>query len=169
MLRPATDDDLGNMLRWRNHPQMRAASFTSHEIGWEEHVAWWARTRGDKTRSVLIYERAGVPCGVVTFHDIDRRARTADWSFYVDNEGLAESGELLGAWVGLEREALDHAFDVLGIVRLGGHTLASNQVVLQLHRRFGFHEVSTEQRVIDGVLQDVVRTELRAEDRPARR
>ena len=61
MLRPAEDADVDAMLAWRNHPRVREMSLTQHEITPDEHAAWWARTRNDPTRAVLVYERGGVP------------------------------------------------------------------------------------------------------------
>jgi hypothetical protein len=47
-----------------------------------------------------------------------------------------------GAWIQLEREAVDHAFAELRIVVLCGYVFATHRVLLQLHRRMGFGEVS---------------------------
>ena len=75
MLRPATDADSDDVLTWRNHPEVRAVSLTQHEI-----IGAGARAvvGGDEddtdTREVYVYERHGVPSGVVTFFDIDRDA-----------------------------------------------------------------------------------------------
>ena len=38
VLRDATDDDRDAVLAWRNHPQVRRASLTRHEIGADEHA-----------------------------------------------------------------------------------------------------------------------------------
>ena len=61
MLRPATDGDVETIRRWRNHPKVRRASFTTHEIGPEEHRAWWEAVSADPTKRVLIFERNGTP------------------------------------------------------------------------------------------------------------
>lgn len=159
MLRPVTDDDQEMVRRWRNHPRVRQASITQHEISAEEHAAWWRRTRSDPDRFVLIFQWAGSECGVVTF-DRDPGGESATWGFYLDVENLDARAELMPAWIALEREAIDYAFDVLGLRRIGGETLAANTPVLQLHRRFGFRVVRRYQREIDGEPRDVVWTEL---------
>ncbi|SEU38127.1 GNAT family N-acetyltransferase [Nonomuraea wenchangensis] len=162
MLRGAHDDDLPAMRRWRNHPRVRAASFTTHEIGADEHARWWAAVRADATRRVLIYDHDGVPAGVVAYSDLS--PASADWGFYLDLDGLERSGALLRAWAGLEREAIEHAFGPLGLTVLRGEVLADNAPVRSLHRRFGFAEVAAYRRVVDGVPRDVVAIELRRED-----
>ncbi|GIF15248.1 GNAT family N-acetyltransferase [Actinoplanes teichomyceticus] len=146
MLRPATDSDRDQVLRWRNHPSVRAVSLTTHEIQPAEHAAWWAARSGD----VLIYEEDGVPAGVVIFSG-------NTWSFYLDVEGLGP--RLLPAWMRLEKEAVEYAFGTLGLDTLGGETLEENTQVLALHRRFGFRETRRYERLVDGVPKTVVWTE----------
>lgn len=159
MLRDATDADRDAMLVWRNHPDVRRASLTTHEISAAEHRAWWERTRDDPTRAVRIFEDDGRPSGVVLLADIDHTVRTATWGFYLDVAGLTARRRLLPAWLALEGAAVTYAFDDLLLDRLGGATLAWNVQVLALHRRFGFREVRRYQQLVDGVPQDVVWTE----------
>lgn len=159
MLRAALDDDRDTVLRWRNHPDVRRVSLTTHLIGADEHRAWWASATTDPARRVLVFEHDGVPAGVVMFADIDATDSSATWGFYLDVAGLTAAGTLLPAWLRLEREALAYAFGELGLERLGGETLASNTQVLALHRRFGFRETRRYRRPVDGIAQDVIWTE----------
>ena len=70
--------------------------------------------------------------------------------------------------MGIEREAVAYAFDVLGVQVLRGVTLATNGAVRQLHKRFGFTEIREFTHEIDGVATPIVETELRAENRRTR-
>lgn len=158
-LRPADNGDLHRMLLWRNHPQVRAVSLTSHEIGLVEHTAWWARVRVDPDRRVLVHLHDEVPSGIVTFSGVTSPERALTWGFYLDVDGLDARGQLLPAWLSLERAAITYAFDTLGAETLGGETLAANKPVLALHRRFGFREVRRYERDIDGTPHQVVWTE----------
>lgn len=158
MLRPATDADVESIRRWRNHPKVRRASFTTHEIGPEEHRAWWDAVSRDPARHVLVYERAGVPAGVVVFADIGEG--TVEWSKYVDVDGLGDDRG--AAWEDLEHEAIGYAFDVLGAARIGAATLAANTPVLRLHERVGFTEVRRYTRQVGGEQREVVWNELSA-------
>jgi UDP-4-amino-4,6-dideoxy-N-acetyl-beta-L-altrosamine N-acetyltransferase len=167
VLRTAGDDDRDKVLAWRNHPEVRRASLTTHMIGADEHRSWWRAVQQDPTRSVLIYERAGRPAGVVTITDHDPVARSASWGYYLDLAGLRERGDLLPAWLEVERDVVRYAFDELKLDRLGGETLAWNTQVLALHRRFGFRVTRRYTRPVDGVPQEVVWTELRSTDRRA--
>lgn len=140
MLRDADVTDLDAIRRWRNDERVRAVSLTAHEIGPDEHLRWWRRAGNDPTRRVLVYERGGVPSGVVNFFDLNAAARTVAWGFFLDLAGLDARGETLPAWLEVQREALDFAFDVLGVDVLTGEVLAHNTVVRRMNRRFGFTE-----------------------------
>jgi UDP-4-amino-4,6-dideoxy-N-acetyl-beta-L-altrosamine N-acetyltransferase len=160
MLRAIADRELETVRRWRNHPKVRAASFTTHEIGPAEHARWWAEIRTDPTRRVLLYEHAGVPSGVVTFADLGTLDHSGSWGFYLDLDGLERAGTLLRAWLGIERAAVEHAFGPLELRTLHGEVLAANEPVRLLHKRLGFTEVGTYSRDVDGVSREVVRIRL---------
>ena len=170
MLRPATDDDLDAMRMWRNQPPNREVSINSHEITADEHAAWWSKVRTDVSREVLIYERDGVPSGVVNFFDLalDGADRTGAWGFYLDAAGLEQRGETLPAWLEVMREAADYAFDVLALDELTGEVLAENVVVRQMNRRFRFVEGTPEQHAADGRTITVIPISLKRENRRRR-
>ncbi len=162
-LREANDADVESIRRWRNHDRVRQASIYTAYITPEGHRAWWVAVQADPARQVLIYERAGIPSGVVLFNDHDLVAGTAEWGFFLDVDGLQQRGELLPAWLELEKEAVAYGFDELKLTAMGGRTLAWNTQVLALHRRFGFTEVAERRCTtrIDGEDQVVVWTERR--------
>jgi hypothetical protein len=150
VLRPAVDADRDTVLVWRNHPEVRAVSLTTHVIEAREHAAWWAAATADPARHLLIFDDSAV----VIF---DLRADPATWSFYLDVAGLGP--RLLATWMRLERAAVEHAFGPLGLTRLGGETRADNTQVLALHKRFGFTEARRYERLVDGTPTTVVWTE----------
>jgi RimJ/RimL family protein N-acetyltransferase len=150
LLRPAVDADRDTVLAWRNHPDVRAVSLTTHVITPAEHASWWAAAMADPERHILIFDERGV----VVF---DLRTDPASWSFYLDVAGLGP--RLLPTWLRLEQAAVEHAFGPLGLTRLGGETLADNKQVLALHRRFGFAETRRYERLVDGTPTTVVWTE----------
>ncbi len=158
MLRPATAAERDLVRGWRNHPDVRRVSLTQHEIGAAEHAAWWAATMADPARRVLIYERDGVPSGVVTFFALDAAARTGWWGYYLDNAGLESRGALFPAWIAIQREAVRYARDELGLAALDGETLAANGAVVDFNARLGFREVERYRRDVDGVPAEVVHT-----------
>lgn len=154
MLRPAQDADLDAMRRWRNHDEVRRVSLTQHVITAEEHAGWWAKTKDDPTRAVLIYERDGVGSGVVTFFDMaDGKAW---WGYYLDNAGLEERGAMFPAWISIQREAVKYARDVLGLTQLDGETLVANESAVDFNARQGFTEVERYSREVGGETVEVI-------------
>lgn len=141
MLRPATDQDQTQVLAWRNHPQVRAVSLTQHLITEQEHASWWSKVKNDPRTKQLIYERQGTPCGVVTFFDYDAEKGTSWWGYYLDNDGLEKRGELLPAWIQIQREAVRYAFRELGLQQLDAEVLEANEAVRRFNTRNKFIEI----------------------------
>lgn len=158
------------MLEWRNQDANREVSNNSHVITPEEHRAWWSRVAEDPTREVLVFEADGAACGVVSYFDVHPEATpgTASWGFYLDHDGLARSGTALVAWNRVMQEAIDHAFDVLGIDVLEAEVLAHNRAVRLTNRRFGFVEGEPFTRDVDGRTIEVVPVSLAKDNRRTR-
>lgn len=165
MLRPAGDGDVDAMRAWRNQAANRAVSINQHEISAEEHAGWWARTREDPTRRVLVFELDERALGVVSFFDIDHEQRRCAWGFYLDSETVEAEGLALIAWMQVMKEATTYAFDTLDVDTLDGEVLAGNEAVRSMNRRFRFTEGPAETREVDGRTIEVLPISLRREDR----
>lgn len=166
MLRLVNQSDLDNIRHWRNAPSVRKTMFTDHVISVEEHLSWWKSIRNDASRLCLLYVHDGVEAGVVNFFDINHELQTCHWGFYLsyDIEGAQFK---LQAWQSLEEEAIDYAFNELKCQQLFCETFRFNQPVLEMHKRFGFVEVSIEKRQKGETEQDVVVTALTSDQTPA--
>jgi RimJ/RimL family protein N-acetyltransferase len=70
LLRPASEADVRLLRKWRNDPEVRAASRNIAEVGDEEHAAWLEEVLADPYRHLLICEFDGAAVGQVRF---DRR------------------------------------------------------------------------------------------------
>ena len=130
-VRRMTADDLERVLRWRNHPDVRAAMFTQHEISPDEHARWFAAADADPSRLLLIYERDGESLGFASLA-CHGETGVADWGFYLAPEAPRGSGMGLGAAV------LDHAFGVLRLDEVRGEALDGNAASIRLHEKLGF-------------------------------
>ncbi|MBO1765702.1 MULTISPECIES: GNAT family N-acetyltransferase [unclassified Allobranchiibius] len=169
MLRPATEVDKESVRTWRNHPAVRSVSLTRGVISPQEHDRYWAALQDDPSRIVLMYERGGTPSGVVTFFGIEQESgeRRAMWGYYLDNAGLEARGELLPAWIQIQREAVRYAFGELGLEQLDGEVLDANEAVRRMNTRNGFEEISATEHTIDGerVLVHTIRRRRQPNDR----
>ena len=134
-LRPVAEADLEAMLAWRNAPAVREKMYTRHAISLDEHRAWWAATSAREDRAYFVFERAGVPAGVVGFTEIDRTDRIAAWAFYASPDAPRGTGGRM------EYLALEHAFSELALEKLYCEVLDFNAPVIRMHEKFGFrHE-----------------------------
>ncbi|PTB18082.1 UDP-4-amino-4,6-dideoxy-N-acetyl-beta-L-altrosamine N-acetyltransferase [Trinickia symbiotica] len=131
-LRLLREADLEQVLAWRNTPEVRAVMYTSREIDWAEHAAWFERLQRDRSRCTCVFMADGEPMGVVNFTHIDTMIGEAHWGFYV------RPGAPKGIGIRLGRVALAHAFELLKLNRLIGEVLASNEASLRFHRKLGF-------------------------------
>jgi UDP-4-amino-4,6-dideoxy-N-acetyl-beta-L-altrosamine N-acetyltransferase len=144
-LRPIGEADLGVVLEWRNAPQLRAVMYTSREISRAEHTEWFKRLQLDPSRRTWIFEADSEPMGVINLTNIDMASGEAHWGFY------GRPGAPKGSGVRLGRLALAAAFYELGLSRLIGEVLASNEASLRFHRKLGFqHERILKEHHRDG-------------------
>jgi UDP-4-amino-4,6-dideoxy-N-acetyl-beta-L-altrosamine N-acetyltransferase len=150
LLRPMEARDLGLVREWRNHQDVRRFMISQHLITPAEHQAWFERCTAEPTRRLYILQQAAQPLGFAQLGGVGRRG-VADWGFYVSPEAPRGSGWELG------RRVLSAAFEVEGLHKVCGQTLASNERSRRLHQRLGFAEegLLREQLWIGGEYRDV--------------
>lgn len=165
MLRPVADTDVAPMREWRNQPANREVSIAQHEIGLDEHLAWWSRVKDDPTRRVLVYCHGERPLGIVTFFDLELSGpgpRSGSWGFFLDNETATADGIAMMAWIAVMKDATAYAFDELGLDVLHAEVHEDNAAVRQMNRRFRFTEGEPEAKDDGRIFYPIT---LRREDR----
>ena len=133
MLRPMTEDDLVQVLAWRNDWAIRRFMLTQQEIAFENHRNWFIGASKDKTRQLLIYEDADGPVGHMNFK-IDASTGIADWGFYAAPGAARGTGRAMG------HESLAFAFGTLGLHKVCGQVLDFNEPSRGMHLALGFVE-----------------------------
>ena len=108
ILRPMKESDLGQVLKWRNHPDVRSYMYTTHEIHMDEHRTWYAHASKNPKIALLIYERNELAIGFVNITRT-RCPDVADWGFYLAPDAPRGSGQELGT------QALNYAFVQLSL------------------------------------------------------
>jgi UDP-4-amino-4,6-dideoxy-N-acetyl-beta-L-altrosamine N-acetyltransferase len=138
-LREMVTDDIGQVLSWRNHLEIRRYMFTRHPISLDEHREWFASASQDHRRKLLIYLLNEKPMGFVQFSGLDDSA-VADWGFYAAPNAPKGTGS------GLGRAAMQYAFDVLKLHKVCAKVLAFNHSSILFHKKLLFQQ--------EGVLRD---------------
>jgi len=150
-LRPMTKADLGQVLGWRNSPEVRRYMYTNHEIEPQEHRAWFGASIADPLISLLIYEHHGEASGFVNITR-DRCLQVASWGFYLSPSAQKGTGRSLG------NQALSFAFDELSLHKLNGRALGFNNRSIKFHKDMGFVEEGClrDQHFDGSVYHDVI-------------
>jgi UDP-4-amino-4,6-dideoxy-N-acetyl-beta-L-altrosamine N-acetyltransferase len=152
-IRDIKPSELELMLDWRNAPQVRRNMYNQHIIGLSEHLIWWRNTAGSLDKKYFMYERGGLPAGIVGFTDIDQRNKNTSWAFYSSPEAPQGTGSRM------EYLALNYAFEELHLHKVSCEVLAFNSSVIKLHEKFGFsiEGVFREHYKIDDEYVDIYR------------
>lgn len=144
-LRAIKMEELELMLSWRNALGVRENMYTRHEISKAEHLAWWEGVRVSSDQQYFMYERHGIPLGIVSFNGIDAANQNSSWAFYASPEAPKGTGSRM------EYLALEHAFGGIRLHKLCCEVLAFNTPVIKLHEKFGFR--------VEGILREQHRME----------
>jgi UDP-4-amino-4,6-dideoxy-N-acetyl-beta-L-altrosamine N-acetyltransferase len=140
-------EDKEMIRRWRNLPQIRRYMLTDHEIGPEEHAAWFAKVLGNPCYRHWIIVCDEEDVGLLNLYDLDSVNRRCYWGFYV------AAGNVRGKNVGMFAEyfVLEYVFRELQLDQLCCETLDFNRAVLRMHEAFGFvKEGGLRRRVVKG-------------------
>lgn len=126
--------------------------YTQQEISLAEHQQWFASTREDSDRILLILEIDGQPCGHVNFR-IDRANNEAVWGFYLAPDSPPGAGQRLGL------AATEYGFKILGVDRIWGEVLADNPRSMNFHlrHRFRFDSVLPTKEVSGLIVRNIKR------------
>ena len=153
-LRDITLNDQDRIREWRNNPEVRKYMYTDHEISPAEHRAWFRRVLQDPTCKYWIIVSDGEDVGLLYLYDIDTRNRRCYWGFYT----AAQSGRGKGIGSFAEFSVLRIVFEDLQLQKLCGEVLATNQAVLNMHKKFGFAQEGLFRKHIfkSGSFADVV-------------
>jgi UDP-4-amino-4,6-dideoxy-N-acetyl-beta-L-altrosamine N-acetyltransferase len=166
-LRPMTLADGGQVLAWRNQPDVARFMCDDRPITPEQHARWMTDVLASDTRRYWIVEHRGCARGVINLADIDWDHRRCSWGFYLGEPDTAADGtdDRLHMSDALRRVA-EIAFIDLQLDKLCAQVLSSNERSLALHERIGFVRegvLRAHVRRTDGVHDLVLLSMLRSE------
>ena len=135
-LRPATLADGKTLWRWRNAPEVRAASLNNDEIALASHLEWFSDALGDPTRQILIIMCSDAPVGMIR---LDQDGEYATVNILIDK---AHRG------TGIAKTALTEALDQHSANHFRALVKPQNTASLALFRAVGFKVVEDADPVI---------------------
>ena len=151
MLRAVEPGDAERLRAWRNDPQTRRWSRTSHEIAPAEHAAWLARALGAPSTWLWMAESEGRPVGHVRVGP--ETPGTAEVHIQ-----LAPEARGRGLGVAVLIRAAARALAEPGVELLCAHVKAEHEASLRAFARAGFRRAGTDR---DGLVR-LERAPLRA-------
>ena len=146
-LRPITDADTDDIVRWRNDPEVWKYFLFREPFTPEMHRAW-LRTKvqtGKVIQYIIVERETGRSVGSVYYRDIDEKNESAEYGIFI-GEAFAR-----GRGLGTETARLFTAFglDVLRLHRISLKVLGGNDIARRSYEKAGF--------TVEGVFRDYVK------------
>ena len=135
-LRPITDADTADVVRWRNDPEVRRYFIFREPFTADMHRAWLRdKVAAGKVVQYVITEReSGRSVGSVYFRDIDPLHESAEYGIFIGEADARQKG------LGTETARLFTAFglDVLRLHRISLKVLGGNETARRSYEKAGF-------------------------------
>ena len=130
-IRPVVEQDLEQVLTWRNSERVRTKMFEHHVIPWENHRKWFAAQGKISFSWIFEYRREAI--GVITLKKVSEADDRWIWGCYLgDRRVVPKAGTIMGF------VALEQFFDVMGVKLVIGEAVAANARSLDFNARLGF-------------------------------
>lgn len=132
-LREATKEDAKLIFDWANDPGVRAVSFSSEPIVWENHLTWFTAKLSDANYHIWVAEdKAGTPLGQVRFQLEDD---TAMISISLDAGHRGKNRGSLLIWTACRK-----LFTESDVSQVLAYIKADNQASMRAFEKAGFHD-----------------------------
>lgn len=132
-LRPVTMDDARLILDWANEAGVRAVSFSSEPILWENHLKWFDAKLSDTNYHIWVAEdAAGTPIGQVRF-EIEGEAASISISLDASQRGKNRGGLLIWA-------ACRKLFAETAITKINAYIKPDNKASTRAFEKVGFQD-----------------------------
>ena len=155
-LRPITDADTDDIVRWRNDPEIRRFFLFRETFTPEMHRAWLRDKvgTGRVIQYIIIDRDSGRGVGSVYFRDVDAKNESAEYGIFIGERRARRRG------IGTETARLFTRFglDVLRLHRISLKVLGGNEIARRSYEKAGFRTegVFRDFVKLDGAFTDVV-------------
>ena len=147
ILRPITENDTADIVRWRNDPEVQKFFIFREPFTREMHLNW-LKTKvaaGDVKQYIIVDKLDNKSVGSVYLKDLDTVNESAEYGIFI--------GEISARGRGLGSETAkiftDFAFSKLNLHRISLRLLSSNSAARRSYENAGF--------VTEGVFTDMVK------------
>ena len=150
------EQHLQQILDWRTSENVTRFMYTDIEYNLDNQKKWLEKIRADENGRYYLMEYRDELIGFISLTDIQWAHKRATWNFYIGNMKYAMLAGFLGAYI------YNYAFNELGLEKLNGEVMDTNEGVRKLHIKQGAREVGMlEQHIYkNGVWHDVYMFEM---------
>lgn len=127
-----TEAEAFDVLRWRNHPQVRACMYQKEFISKEQHLNFIASLAQQNKRFYWVLKENENALGVIDI--VDYHADKSEWGFYLNPDFFGK-----GKSINLLFHGLNFLFKILQLESLYGYCHYKNTKALLFHDLFHIH------------------------------
>jgi UDP-4-amino-4,6-dideoxy-N-acetyl-beta-L-altrosamine N-acetyltransferase len=126
--------DKASLREWRNDPAVSKWMYTNHEIGEEEHSAWFDNMLADSSKVYWKIVADGSAVGTVFLTGISDQGNTCEWGMYLADvnargKGIAQAACAL---------SFRYAFNELALDVVKCEAVAENENAIGLYESVGY-------------------------------
>ncbi len=156
MLRPMTEQDTDNVIKWRNSPSVMENFIFRTPLDREAHLNWYNNRvlTGDVAQFIIVDTDTDTDVGSVYLRDIDKQHKKCEFGIFIGEESCRGKG--IGS--SAAKLILDYAFQELELNRVFLRVFAQNPRAIKSYEKAGFKHEGTfrDDVIIDGVAYDMV-------------
>ena len=141
-VRPLEEKDLRLVLDWRNSERVHSKMLTDHKITWEEHFAWFQRSKDNPVKRNLVFCYQDRPIGYIGYTEYDDVNMICSPGAY-----LGETDVPIDAGITLFYIAVEYAFAELHMKFLETSVFKSNKQAMRIDKFLGYKEVQGKEEV----------------------
>lgn len=155
-LRPITFEDTGDIVRWRNDPEVWHRFLFREPFTAEMHEKWLKEKvmTGKVVQYIIVDHETGNSAGSVYFRDIDEINESAEYGIFIGEAHARYRG------IGTETARIftNFGFHVMGLHRIFLKVLSSNEIARRSYEKAGFRTegIFRDYVKLDGEFTDVV-------------
>jgi UDP-4-amino-4,6-dideoxy-N-acetyl-beta-L-altrosamine N-acetyltransferase len=126
--------DKASLRQWRNDPTVSKWMYTNHEIGEEEHHAWFHSMLADSSKVYWKIVVDGVAVGAIFLTGVSDQGKSCEWGMYLSDVEVRGKGVAQAACA----LSFQFAFHDLGINVVKCEAVVQNETAIGLYESVGF-------------------------------
>ncbi len=141
-VRPLEEKDLRLVLDWRNSERVHSKMLTDHKITWEEHFAWFQRSKDNPVKRNLVFCYKGRPIGYIGYTEYDDVNMICSPGVY-----LGDTDVPIDAGINIAYMSMEYAFAKLNMEHLETSVFKNNKQALRVDKFLGYKEIPGKEEV----------------------